>query len=94
MATVGERLRLVRESRNTSIEDMVVATGIGQSYLEAVEKDEINVLPGKAFGKLYIRAYAEVFEFDPQPWIDDYDREQRAAAAGSSWIASRSTASR
>ena len=44
MATVGERLKLMRESRNTSIEEMVVATGIGQSYLEAVEKDEIQAL--------------------------------------------------
>jgi transcriptional regulator with XRE-family HTH domain len=88
MATVGERLRLVRESRNTSIEDMVVATGIGQSYLEAVERDEIHELPGKAFGKLYIRAYAEVFGFDPQPWIDDYDREQRLAAGASTEPAS------
>jgi transcriptional regulator with XRE-family HTH domain len=78
----------MRESRNTSIEEMAVATGIGQSYLEAVERDEIHLLPGKAFGKLYIRAYAEVFEFDPQPWIDDYDREQRAAAASSTEPAS------
>lgn len=66
-----------------SLEDMVVATGIGQSYLEALERDDIGVLPGKAFGKLYIRAYAEVFEFDPQPWIDAYDREQRAASGAS-----------
>jgi transcriptional regulator with XRE-family HTH domain len=79
MASVGERLRVLRESRNTSIEEMGVATGIGQSYLEAVERDEIHLLPGRAFGKLYIRAYAEVFGFDPQPWIEDYDREQRAA---------------
>jgi len=88
MATVGERLKLMRESRNTSIEEMVVATGIGQSYLEAVEKDEIQALPGKAFGKLYIRAYAEVFGFDPQPWIDDYDREQRLAQGASTESAS------
>lgn len=73
----------MRESRDTSIEEMVVATGIGQTYLEAVEKDDIHVLPGKAFGKLYIRAYAEVFGFDPQPWIEDYDREQRSAGGAS-----------
>jgi transcriptional regulator with XRE-family HTH domain len=79
MASVGERLKLERESRNTTLEEMVVATGIGQSYLDALERDAIHELPGKAFGKLYIRAYAEVFGFDPQPWIDDYDREQRSA---------------
>jgi transcriptional regulator with XRE-family HTH domain len=78
MATLGERLKAERESRNTTLEEMVVATGIGQIYLEALEKGEIHELPGKAFGKLYIRAYAEVFGFDPQPWIDDYDREQRS----------------
>ena len=83
MASVGERLRLLRESRNTTIEEMVTATGIGQSYLEALERDAIHELPGKAFGKLYIRAYAEVFTFDPQPFIDDYDREQRLVAGAS-----------
>ncbi len=83
MASVGERLRLLRETRNTTIDEMVTATGIGQSYLEALERDAIHELPGKAFGKLYIRAYAEVFTFDPQPWIDDYDREQRLVAGAS-----------
>ncbi len=77
---MGERLRLLRETRNTTIEEMVTATGIGQSYLEALERDAIHELPGKAFGKLYIRAYAEVFRFDPQPFIDAYDREQRLVA--------------
>ena len=77
MPSVGEKLRLERESRNTSIEEMVTATGIGQTYLEALERGEINALPGKAFGKLYIRAYAEVFGFDPQPFVEDYDRERR-----------------
>jgi transcriptional regulator with XRE-family HTH domain len=78
MASVGERLKAERETRNTTLEEMVVATGIGQSYLDALERGAIQELPGKAFGKLYIRAYAEVFGFDPQPWIDDYDREQRS----------------
>ena len=88
MASVGERLRLLRETRNTTIEGMVTATGIGQSYLEALERDAIHELPGKAFGKLYIRAYAEVFTFDPQPFIDDYDREQRLVAGASTETAS------
>lgn len=83
MASVGERLRLLRETRNTTVEEMVTATGIGQRYLEALERDAIHELPGKAFGKLYIRAYAEVFTFDPQSWIEDYDREQRLVASAS-----------
>jgi transcriptional regulator with XRE-family HTH domain len=83
MSGFGERLKRERESHNTSIEEIAAASGIGQSYLQALEQDDFPSLPGPAFGKLYIRAYAEVLGFDPQPWIDDYDREQRAAMAAS-----------
>ena len=82
MARVGERLREQRETRNTSIADLSQASGIGESYLQALERGEIDALPGPAFGKLYIRAYAEVLGFDPQPWIDAYDRERRLAHGG------------
>lgn len=77
MATVGERLRHEREIRDKTIAEIGEATGIGVNYLEALERDDFNALPGRAFGKLYIRAYAEALQFDPQPLLDDYDREQR-----------------
>ena len=83
MPSVGKRLQDEREARNTTLDQMAAATGIGRSYLEALERDEIGTLPGPAFGKLYIRAYAEVLGFDPQRWIDDYDREQRRAQGAS-----------
>ena len=83
MPAFGERLKRERESHDTTIEQIAAASGIGQSYLEALERDEFGALPGPAFGKLYIRAYAEVLGFDPQPWIDDYDRERRAAMLAS-----------
>lgn len=77
MPSVGVRLRHERESRGKTIDEMAVASGIGRDYLKALERDDHRALPGPAFGKLYIRAYAEILEFDPQPWIDDYDRERR-----------------
>lgn len=77
MATIGERLRHEREVRDKTIAQMGEATGIGVTYLEAMERDDFNALPGRAFGKLYIRAYAEALGFDPGPLVDDYDREQR-----------------
>jgi transcriptional regulator with XRE-family HTH domain len=77
MPSFGERLRHEREIRNTTIEQIALATGIGRGYLEALERNEFHALPGPAFGKLYIRAYAETLGFDPQPLIHDYDREQQ-----------------
>lgn len=76
MSSFGEKLKREREAGNKTIEEIALATGIQLGYLEALEKDEFHALPGRAFGKLYIRAYAEVLGFNPQSLIDDYDREQ------------------
>ncbi len=76
MPSVGERLRDQREARHTTIEELSAATGIHLGYLEAMERDDVQSLPGRAFGKLYIRAYAENLGFDPQSLIDEYEREQ------------------
>jgi len=78
MPSFGEKLRQERESHDMAIEEISAATGIGLSYLAALERNEFEALPGRAFGKLYIRAYAEVLKFDPGPLLADYDREQQA----------------
>ena len=77
MDSTGTRLREERETRGMSLDQIAEATGVGLSYLEAMEAGNFEALPGRAFGKLYIRAYAEVLAFDPQPLIDLYDRERR-----------------
>jgi transcriptional regulator with XRE-family HTH domain len=77
MGSVGERLRLERERQSRTIEDLAEATHIDRRYLEALERGEIDGLPGRAFGKLYIRAYADLLGFEPQPLIEAYDLEQR-----------------
>jgi transcriptional regulator with XRE-family HTH domain len=76
MSSFGDKLKHEREIRNKSLEDLASATGIGLKYLRALEHNEFERLPGRAFGKLYIRAYAEVFGFDPRPLIADYERER------------------
>lgn len=57
--------------------DISRASRIGIQYLEALERNEFEALPGpRAFGKLYIRAYAEILGFDPAPLIAEYDEER------------------
>ena len=73
----GESLRQVREAHGRTIEEMSEATGIRLPFLTALEQDAFDSLPGRGFGKLYIRAYAEVLGFDPQPAIESYDRAVR-----------------
>jgi cytoskeletal protein RodZ len=74
MASVGEKLRHERELRGASLDETARNTGIGRTFLEALEAERFDALPGRAFGKLYIRAYAELFGFDADPLLADYER--------------------
>ena len=95
MPGFGETLRSEREARNVPIERIASETGIHPDYLEALEKDEFQDLPGRSFGKLYIRAYARMLGLDPQPLIEAYDREwQRPRPAPSAPSAAPTAGSR
>jgi len=73
----GERLKQEREKRDQPLEQLATTTRIGLPFLQALERNDFDGLPGpRAFGKLYIRAYAEVLGFDPAPLIAQYDRER------------------
>ncbi|HKY31583.1 MAG TPA: helix-turn-helix domain-containing protein, partial [Candidatus Polarisedimenticolia bacterium] len=84
MPSFGDDLKAEREGRARTIEEMALATGIRVDYLEALESGAFQRLPGKGFGKLYIRAYARVLGFDPRLLIERFDREHPGAggAAG------------
>jgi hypothetical protein len=81
MHSPGESLKQEREARGRTIEEMAEATGIRPHLLAALEQEAFDALPGRGFGKLYIRAYAEVLGFDPRPVIEAYDQTVRAREA-------------
>ena len=78
MSTFGSKLRHERESRKLGIQEVAERTGVGLDYLEALEGNDFEALPGpRGFGKLYIRAYARVLGFDPAPLIEEFEKERR-----------------
>ncbi|HKQ62919.1 MAG TPA: helix-turn-helix domain-containing protein, partial [Candidatus Polarisedimenticolaceae bacterium] len=79
-ASFGDKLRQAREGRNVTVEQLGAETGIDLRYLQAIERDDLSALPGRAFGKFFIRVYAEALEFDPQPLLEEYDRDHGPAA--------------
>jgi len=74
MPTTGEKLRRERENRGVAIEEIAERTGVDRSHFESLERDDFPALPGRAFGKFFIRLYGEVLGFDPQTLIAEYDR--------------------
>jgi len=72
MASFGETLRRERELREITLRQVAEATKINLRYLEALEHDRFEVLPGGLFNKGFIRAYAIYIGVDPEAMVDSY----------------------
>ena len=75
--SIGEKLRLARETRGIALRDISEQTRISMRYLEAIEADDYRRLPGGIFNRSFVRAYAKFVGYDEQEAIDDYVRTMR-----------------
>ncbi|MGH9702993.1 MAG: helix-turn-helix domain-containing protein [Candidatus Acidiferrales bacterium] len=74
MATTpfGEHLRREREMRGVSLEEISTATRISVHFLEALESEKWEVLPGGIFNRGFIRAVAHFLGLDEESLIAEY----------------------
>lgn len=72
MGSLGQELREEREARQISIEEIASSTKIVSRYLEALEDDRLDVMPGGFFVKGIIRAYAKAVGLDPEEVLGRY----------------------
>jgi cytoskeleton protein RodZ len=70
--SIGEKLRLARETRGIALRDISEQTRISMRYLEAIETDDYRRLPGGIFNRSFIRAYAKFIGYDEQEAMDEY----------------------
>jgi len=73
--SIGEVISEARRNRGKTIKDMERATKIRSKYLEAIENNKFDVLPGNVYAKGFIRSYATCLGLDPIPLIEQYKRE-------------------
>jgi cytoskeletal protein RodZ len=69
----GERLKRERELREVSLNEVTVATRIGTRFLEALENEDWNKLPGGAFNRGFVRAVARYLGLDEENLLAEYD---------------------
>lgn len=74
MTSLGAKLREMRESKGLSLEEISIRTKIRQSYLEAIENDRLESIPGGFFSRSFARQYAEALGVE-----SDLDALLRAA---------------
>ncbi|HLJ58739.1 MAG TPA: RodZ domain-containing protein [bacterium] len=63
---IGERLRNAREARGLSLDDVEAATRIRRRYLEALEEEAFDRLPGPAYVRGFLNAYASHLGLPPE----------------------------
>jgi transcriptional regulator with XRE-family HTH domain len=72
LPSFGERLKLEREKRKITLEQISVSTKIGTRMLQALEEDKFNQLPGGIFNKGFVRAYSRCVGLDEDQTVAEY----------------------
>ncbi len=72
MPSFGEKLRLEREKRKITLEQISSTTKIGTRMLQALEEEKFSQLPGGIFNKGFVRAYARTLGLDEDQTVADY----------------------
>lgn len=71
-AGFGEDLKREREMRGVSLEEICAATRISTRFLEALEKEEWDRLPGGVFNRGFVRAVARFLGLDEEGLVAEY----------------------
>jgi transcriptional regulator with XRE-family HTH domain len=72
MAFFGENLRRQRELRGIELREIAEATKISIRFLQALETDRVDVLPGGIFRRSFVRAYARYVGLDPERMVAEF----------------------
>src|SRR5512146_609850 len=75
-ADIGEALRLVREHRGLTLENLAELTRVRASFLTAIEQLRLEALPSRPFVIGYIRAYAQALGLDPDIAAERFKAEE------------------
>ncbi len=73
MFEIGSSLRNARERRKLELADVERATHIRTKYLQALEDERFDVLPGPAYVKGFLRTYADHLGLDGRRFLEEYN---------------------
>jgi cytoskeleton protein RodZ len=72
LPSFGEKLKLEREKRKITLDQISSSTKIGTRMLQALEEDKFNQLPGGIFNKGFVRAYSRFIGLDEDQTVAEY----------------------
>ena len=81
MPGIGETLREARTAAGIQLDDAERTIRIRIRYLDALENEEWDVLPGDAYVRGFLHTYADFLGLDGAALVDEYDRQEVPAQA-------------
>ncbi|HVQ23646.1 MAG TPA: RodZ domain-containing protein [Planctomycetota bacterium] len=72
MGGFAEKLRREREMRGVSLREIAEGTKIGIRFLQALEDDRVEALPGGLFPRAFVKQYALFLGLDPDKTVADF----------------------
>jgi cytoskeleton protein RodZ len=72
MASFGENLKRERELRGVSLREIADGTKISARFLQALEEDRLELLPGGLFPRAFVKQYALFVGLDPEKTVADF----------------------
>ena len=74
MSPVGKELYETRKRQGKTLLEVEKATKIPSKYIQALENEQFELLPGGVYTKGFIRIYANYLGLDPYPLVEEYKR--------------------
>ena len=75
MSGIGEILKNAREAKGISIQQVADATSIRALYLEAIESENFDIVPGEVYLKGFIRNYGNYLGLDGANLVEVYKKQ-------------------
>jgi len=69
----GEHLKRERDMREVTLAELTAGTRIGPRFLEAIENEEWEKLPGGSFTRGFVRSIAQYLGLDEEDLLAEYD---------------------
>jgi len=72
MGSFGDKLRRERDLRGVSLREIADGTKISARFLQALEEDRVDVLPGGLFPRAFVKQYALFLGLDVEKTVADF----------------------
>jgi cytoskeletal protein RodZ len=72
-------LAMFRKRAGVSLEEIAQSTKIGSRFLQAIEGEQFEQLPGGIFSTSYLRQYAEAIGYDEDALLAYYNQKMNPA---------------